>query len=96
MILTQLGTSVIPLFIVILTGYFISGIISIIQDHLQGQKINCKVKRGKKNVFEQIRLGTSVIPLYDVILTAVFVFYILKIKNHLKGQNLKINFKGQD
>ena len=40
----RLGTSVIPYFHVILTGKSISEIISIIQGHLQGQKVNFKVK----------------------------------------------------
>ena len=40
----ELGTSVIPHFHVILTGQSISEIILIIQDHLQGQKVNFKVK----------------------------------------------------
>ena len=40
----KLGTSVIPHFYVILTGQFISEIILIIQGHLQGQKVNFKVK----------------------------------------------------
>ena len=39
----KLGTSVIPHFLVILTGQSISEIILIIQDHLQGQKVNFKV-----------------------------------------------------
>ena len=40
----KLGTSVIPHFHVILTGESISDIILIIQSHLQGQKVNFKVK----------------------------------------------------
>ena len=39
-----LGRSVIPHFLVILPGQSISEIILIIQDHLQGQKVNFKVK----------------------------------------------------
>ena len=35
----KLGTNVIPHFHVILTGQFISCIISMIQGHLQGQKV---------------------------------------------------------
>ena len=42
----------------ILTGKFISSVILLIQGHLQGQKVNCKVK-----------LGTNVIHPFDVILT---------------------------
>ena len=40
----KLGTSVIPHFQVILTGQSISEAILIIQSHLQGQKVNFKVK----------------------------------------------------
>ena len=40
----KLGTSVIPYFHVILTGQSTSEIILIIQGHLQGQKVNFKVK----------------------------------------------------
>ena len=40
----KLGTSVIPHFQVILTGQSISETILIIQSHLQGQKVNFKVK----------------------------------------------------
>ena len=40
----KLGTSVIPHFRVILNGQSISKIILIIQGHLQGQKVNFKVK----------------------------------------------------
>ena len=40
----KLGTSVVPHFYVILTGQYISEIILIIQGHLQGQKVNFKVK----------------------------------------------------
>ena len=40
----KLGTSVIPLFRVILTRQSISEIILIIQGHLQGQKVNFKIK----------------------------------------------------
>ena len=40
----KLGTSVIPHLYVILTGQSISETISIIQGHLQGQKVNFKVK----------------------------------------------------
>ena len=40
----KLRTSVIPLFHLILTEKLISGTISIIQGHLQGQKVNLKVK----------------------------------------------------
>ena len=40
----KLGTNVIPPFHVILTGQSISEIILIIQGHLQGQKVNFKVK----------------------------------------------------
>ena len=43
----KLGTSVIPHFYVILTGQSISETILIIQGHLQGQKVNFKVKRMK-------------------------------------------------
>ena len=43
----RLGTSVIPQFNVILTGQSISEIILIIQGHLQGQKVNFKVKLAK-------------------------------------------------
>ena len=40
----KLGTSVISHFYVILTGKSISETILIIQGHLQGQKVNFKVK----------------------------------------------------
>ena len=40
----KLGRSVIPHFYVISTGQSISEIIMIIQGHLQGQKVNFKVK----------------------------------------------------
>ena len=40
----KLGPSVIPHFYVILTGQFISEIILIIQGHLQGRKVNFKIK----------------------------------------------------
>ena len=40
----ELGTSVIPHFHVILTGQSISETILIIRGHLQGQKVNFKVK----------------------------------------------------
>ena len=40
----KLGTSVIPHFYIISTGQSISEIILIIQGHLQGQKVNFKVK----------------------------------------------------
>ena len=38
------GTSVLPHFRVILTGQSIYWIIVMTQGHLQGQKVNCKVK----------------------------------------------------
>ena len=40
----KLGTSVIPHFHVILTVQFISAICMIYQGHIQGQKVNSKVK----------------------------------------------------
>ena len=40
----MLRTSVIPLFHLILTEKLISGTILIIQGHLQGQKVNLRVK----------------------------------------------------
>ena len=40
----NLWTSVIPLFHVIFTGKFISGVILMIQGHLEGQEVNFKVK----------------------------------------------------
>ena len=40
----KVGTSVIPLFRVSMTGKFISYIIFMIQGHLQRQKVNLKVK----------------------------------------------------
>ena len=43
----KLGTSVIPHFHVILTGQSISETIFIIQGHLQGEKVNFKVKQEK-------------------------------------------------
>ena len=41
----KVGTSVIPQFAVILTGKSIYGTIFTIQGHLQGQKLNSKVKK---------------------------------------------------
>ena len=43
----KLGTSVIPHFHVILTAQSISKILLFIQGHLQGQKVNFKVKKEK-------------------------------------------------
>ena len=43
----KLGTNVIPHFHVILTGQFISCIICMIQDHLQGQKLKYQGQLGK-------------------------------------------------
>ena len=40
----KVGTSVTPQFDVILTGQSIHGTIFMIQGHLQGQKVNSKVK----------------------------------------------------
>ena len=47
----KVGTSVIPQFDVILTGQSIYCTIFMIQGHLQGQKINLKVKNLKKMFF---------------------------------------------
>ena len=63
----QLGTSVILLIAVILTGKFISGSILIIQGHHQGQKSISMSNVQTQYVFQQVQLGTSAIPRFDVI-----------------------------
>ena len=52
--LIKLQTSVIPLFHLILTEKIISGIILMIQIHLQGQKVNFKVKLLKMSFLTNI------------------------------------------
>ena len=48
------GASVIPHFHVILTGKSISSVILMTQDHLQGQKVNFKVKYAR-NIFFTVK-----------------------------------------
>ena len=49
----KLGTNVIAHFHVILTGQFISSIICMVQDHLQGQKVKYQGQLSKITVFNK-------------------------------------------
>ena len=53
----------------ILTVEYISGDLSMIQGHFQGQKFRLKIK------FAQIQIDTSVIPLFGVVSTGEYVYF---------------------
>ena len=65
----------------------------LIQGHLQGEKVNSKVKTVKW-YYQQMEITASVIPLFDVFLTEELgCGTILIIRGHLQGKNVNINIK---
>ena len=67
--LIELRTSAIPLFHLILNEKIIFNIILMIQVHLQGQKVNFKVKLLKMSFLTNIIRSNYIITLFGVIFT---------------------------
>ena len=65
----------------------------LIQGHLQGEKVNSKVKTVKW-YYQQMEITASVIPFFDVFLTEeLSCGTILIIKGHPQGQNVNTKVK---
>ena len=90
----------IPLFNVILIqesipNYF-SWLFLIFQGHLQGQKVNFKVKSAKIWLSMETIIATSVIPYFDVFFIGrknYVIFLIIQGHRQNQGQGLMVNFK---
>ena len=88
----KLRTSVIPLFHVIFTGKFISGVILMIQCHLEGQEVNFKVKLMKMSFLTNTTRNKCNKSFWcDFDYTESIYDIIMAIQGHLQGP--KVNSK---